>query len=96
MTADYSRAGFQSGQPSYSATPSYGSAPPPNMVGYDTNIGFSFGGGTGGGSGPAPYNPYHHQNQSSSSMPNYPTHQGGYPSTQPPSQNTKNIGFKNL
>lgn len=72
------------------------SAPPPN-TGYDTSIGFSFGGPTSGypsGSGqsslPAPYNPYHHQQQQqwpshpapTPSVPGYPAPTPGYPAPQ--------------
>jgi hypothetical protein len=45
---------------------------------------------------PAPYNPYHHQNQSSPSAPGYPpAPQGGYPpTTQPANQQGSNTyGF---
>lgn len=98
-SAAYGNAGFQSGLAGYSAAPPYASAP---NTSFDTNIGFSFG---GGGSGPpqtalpAPYNPYH-QNPSSSASPNYstspnyPVPQGSLPPSQPPSQQQKNTyGF---
>ena len=79
----------------------YPSVPPPVTTGYDTSIGFSFGGPTSSGgatslSGPAPYNPYHHQPQQQ--QPGYPTsHPGLQGNSAPwgrPPQSTNNYGFK--
>ena len=84
--AAYNSAGFQpTGQPAYPSAP-------PVTTGYDTNIGFSFGGG-GVGSGqqstlPAPYNPYHHQQPNSPSAPNY-----GAPPPPRPGQQQHNTSY---
>lgn len=80
----FNRAGFQQAAPSS----------------YDANIGFSFGGGGGSmpsqSAQPTLYNPYHHQNPSSSTAPHYPPgapNQGSFPAAQPPGKQGQNMPY---